>query len=233
MEAFKQPSGAWWGVGTVVTALTITLFALAPARGDAIPSQIGYSTSGWISAPWASGPISFQGLSNATLESSSPFPLGQFVIATQPGVSTTYTDTPFAIDFTAPQFHRVVGAPDTPGAIPHQYDGIFEVQGHLDGMVSSNGHSTVVATFDGVYPYQSFVEMTTDRVYLNGLPFSTSEVQLPETLVLDTGASGEGAFGRANLTVTAQIVPEPSSYAIFLLAILGSFWSLRRINAAS
>jgi hypothetical protein len=218
------------GFGIAALTIGVALIPFFPARGDAIPASIGYSTSGWVSAPWASGPISFVGLSGATLDSDSPFPLGQFAVAiTQPGVTTTYTDTPFAIDFTAPQFHRVVSGTENGHPTLTQYDGVFEVYGHLDGTVGPDGRSNVVATFGGVSPSQSYLVMTADRGYLNGLPFPVSDLRIPTTLALDTPAFGSGASRRGTFPVTAQIAaPEPGSFAIFILAILGSCWSARR-----
>jgi hypothetical protein len=209
-----------------------------PLGAASIAGDIPYSTTAWFSAygfpSTGNMAVGFQGVSG-TLKDFSSIPLGQFTIAPPPGVTTTFKDMPFGIDFHAPQFDStkwVTVTPPPPG-VPYQTlqvtSGTFTVLGHLDGTISAGGGSNLVATIDhvrlGDFPN---IPIIPESIYLNGLPFSKADLHLPQQLDLSTGPHSS-----RTVDLTAEVVPEPSSALVFLLAgaSLGA-WRLRRNGLA-
>lgn len=199
----------------------------APAlRADPIATDIAYSTMGWISNPGEPAdftiPISFLRV-NGTLSDFHSIDLGRFRITSTPGITTTFTDTPFGIEFDAHQFDKIEADP------PHGFKwsvGSFALVGRLNGTVTGGGPSNVVATVDqvlvGPLPWQG---QAAAGHYVNGLPFTASDVKFPRQIDLSAGPDPFNRFVEVNV----EVVPEPSSALVFLVggSALG-VWRLRR-----
>jgi hypothetical protein len=212
-----------------IATLSVLGFAgYAPA--STLDGPLGYRTWGWVGTPGSgpSGlPVRFEGVENATLSSNTPFQIGRFVVDTlPPGVSISYSGTEFAIGFDAPSLRQVVQAPgsDAGETVQTQYDAVFTILGRLDGTLTADGGSALVATINEV-KLQYLGAQTTDRVYLNNLPFTLDDLQLGRILGIATPGTGGGPVATP---VFAQVVPEPATLAAFGL-LLGGL-GLRRLR---
>jgi hypothetical protein len=198
------------------------LFGSPALRAAPIATDINYSTTGWVGNPYgpSSTPIGFIGV-DRTIPDFHWIDLGKFHVSPLPGIPTIFTDTPFGIEFRAPAFNKTESDPKWGFKVSY---GTFTVLGRLNGTLGINGQSDVVATVDKVVagpgPYQV---LPAAGLHVSGLPFAQSDIRVPQVIDLSTGPY----LGRF-VGVTAQVVPEPSSSLVFLLAgsALGA-WRLR------
>lgn len=195
--------------------VAVSVAGFKSASSAEIPSQIDYSTSGWVSMPGGQSPLYFIGIQSGKTAGSEPFDLGNFRVNSLPGVTTTYDHTPFAITFSAPAYNRVV-----PGDVPTNftvYQGSFMVWGYIDGTIFADGHSQLVATFS-TDATGDISERPATGVYLYGLPFPISDIKIPLSLDLSQAAN-ESGYDEGRFAVNVTIVPEPGSVAIFMVGI--------------
>ena len=121
---------------TSALALACLAFVGADARASATQS---YSTSDTIYGGGITGDnvLTFNPVSSGSFAGPSSIGLGAFVMSTLPdGVSTTYNNTAFSITFQPKDGNGMtVGSPAT-------------ITGTLNGTITGNDSSTVVATFN-------------------------------------------------------------------------------------
>lgn len=207
-------------IGTAAWAL------IALATSGAGASTITYNATGEVGnfpllgrpQGTLTGPavVGYDGVMGGTFDLPGPLGLGSLVVSpSASGSASTYTDVPFTVQFVAPEFHKVVGGPSDPNGGPLiQSDALFTLFGHLDGTVQGDGRADLTATVDGLQPV-NLNPVTTDRIYLNDLPFPLSSLTAGPTFHLSTPAGG------GSLALAAQAVPEPSTLALAGLALAG------------
>jgi hypothetical protein len=226
-------------------ALALVLIASGTWRAGAAPldQPIPYETAGSIGQyglPDPSGTIEgaavirFQGQTDASFTPSSPFSLGDFVVAPAAGGGTTYVHTPFEIELRTPEFDRIIPAPlvptpaGPPAGLATVIDNSVVIRGFLDGTVAGSGRSDVVATLAsiavGPAAWRIFAQ---DDLRQYAFPFPLSELSVEGRLPLTTTS---GAGGRFALAAEVLAVPEPTVLCVTLIACAG--WTVgRRVSA--
>lgn len=206
-------SRGWTGPRMAAVALALGLMAAPTAPAATLPptSVNDYGTSGTVkpSTSTVSGTnvISFNSVASGSFLAPSAFSLGEFLVSELPvGVSTTYTNTPFEINYIAQKVN---------GEVPANNQTPLKITGVLNGTVTGPNQSSVVATFD---PIPSSEFRTGD--YLNKLAISGSVLLVPSS------NNGGRTTAQATLTASASPVPEPTTLAVFAAAIAG--YGLRR-----
>jgi hypothetical protein len=207
-------SQGWTGLRTAVIALGFFASASTGTKADSI---LGYGTAGSIDASSANdgvtgaNVISFIPIKSAQVDASSNISLGFFQVAGQAdGQSTTYNNTPFSITY-----------------VPASIDGIavkstISITGVLNGTVTGDNFSTVVATFN---PLTNGSFQATD-----GSNTVTSTLSIPVSLgsqLLVPSLTGNGETTVEGLITTTGTpnnetpAPEPSTIALFLSTVGG------------
>jgi hypothetical protein len=207
-------------LSVIAVAFLMTAYIPRPVLGDEIPSEIDYSTQGWVSTQASQTPLQFTGIQNGKTNGSEPFSLGSFSINAQTGVTTTYDHTPFVIDFIAPAYDRTVWGDSF--ATSKFYEGSFSVSGYVDGTISADGNALLNLTLNQQIMPRFDIARPTAGIYLNGLPFPLSDVKVPQSLSLHVESALDipGAkITNMPVEVTATIVPEPGGIAVFLAGI--------------
>jgi hypothetical protein len=206
----NRGTGGLWRCMLILVGVLL-IGARSSARGDAIPASIAYSSDGFVDPAGTAGrsPVQFQGVTNGTLQGAGPISLGKFVVTPPGGGDVVFNGKKFAVQFTAPDYSWVDPGHRPPGSFPAtvQHDAVFSVFGHLNGVVHADGQANLSATVDNVM-LQGITAQTTDRTYVNSLPFPLSDVRT-QTLSLSTGPGG----GTAGIVV--QVVPEPASVLVY------------------
>lgn len=208
-----RSTSGWIGPRTAAFALAIGLMAASGA--SASPTLINYSTSGQIGSTGVSGPnmVSFNSVADGAFVTPSAFSLGEFLVAAlPPGVTTTYQNTPFSVTYAIKQ----VNGKDTSIAP-------ITITGKLNGDLTGPSQSSVIATFNPIsVPNFTIGELD------NTLSILGSTVSLvPST------TNGGRTTSQAQLFAQAAPVPEPTTFAVFAVAIAGlGYTRLRRAKAA-
>ncbi len=206
-------SGMRAALSVFVATVSLAL-ALAPVV-EADPIQATYSTTGTIGTTGITGPpdVSFQGVSDGTLTTGQPFSLGQFVVTTPSGGgTTTYSWTPFQIEFTVTGSS---GDPSLPKATPVTLSGVLETEdGSGQTLVRAYFLSTNPTVGIGTAPPQAFAFWTTQggSIAYSLYPTSTAVILDP------TGQNGNAFPAQAQLD--AYSAPEPSALATFVAAAI-------------
>jgi hypothetical protein len=200
----------------LIVAAATTADASAVRYDTAAVKGFDYNVDGSRGSLTGPAVATFSGVTGATFGLPGSIHLGSLVVTpAATGVSSHYSDVPFQIQFTAPDYHRVVGTPYVLNGGPvTQYDAQFVVRGHLDGTVLGNGKSDLTLTIDRI-SLGTLYPQTTDRGYLSDLPFSLSSLTAGPTFHLSTAAGG------GSLSLDAQAVPEPSTLAFLGLVVAG------------
>lgn len=209
-------------LSVIAAAFLMTAFIPRSVTAAEMPSEIVYSTKGWVfSQQGSQTPLKFNGVQNGATNGSGPFSLGSFSINAQSGVATTFDHTQFVIDFLAPAYDKFV--PGENNAESTACEGSFSVSGYADGTITADGNASISFTFSPqITPRLDSDRLGQDIYYMNGLPFPLSDVKVPESLHLFVGPALDipGAkITNMPVEVTATIVPEPGSVAIFILGI--------------
>jgi hypothetical protein len=212
----------WTGLRTAVVALGLVASTQTGVNAAAISSTnndsiLGYSTAGSIdtttTADGVSGTnvISFVPITNSQVSATSNVPLGYFQVAAEPtGQSTTYTNTPFSINFIP---GTVAGETPT-SASPITITGVF------NGTITGSNQSSVVATFN------TFNGVST-LTAASGTFTSTLSIPQSSMLPLVPSSAGSGATtveGMIATTLSSNnevAAPEPSTIALFLSTVCG------------
>ncbi|MDR3634413.1 MAG: PEP-CTERM sorting domain-containing protein [Isosphaeraceae bacterium] len=203
------------GLKAAVMALGL-LAAGATAQASPI---VSYTTSGQVQSTGVTGTpvISFNSVvTGQSFSSPSSFSLGDFTVAALPtGQSTTYTNTPFSVTFLVNQIN---GSNPSPNQTPIQVTGV------LNGTISGNDQSTVVAKFDPI----------AKPTFLTGSYSNTLSIfDNPLSLVPSTTNNGLTTAQAYLSNTPVNPVPEPTSVALFLTAIGGLGWKRFRNRKAA
>jgi hypothetical protein len=210
-----QMTQGWKRLRKVAIALGLFAWASVGAKADGI---LTYSTSGFVSGTSGvsgTNAITYESITNASVDTTSNLPLGSFQVASLTGNSTmtTYDNTPFS--FTV---------------LPSAYDGTtlsnftpLTVTGVLNGSVSDD-QSNVIATINPI---------PSDTFTLGGA--TSTLAGLPNQLLLVPASAGgtttlEGAIATVGTVNPQAPVPEPSTIALFLSTVGGL--ALRRFVLA-
>jgi len=199
-------------LSTLSLALTLGGWIATTTEASPISQPIDYASTGFIGG--GAGPITFTGITGSFL-TPGVIGLGNLQVgALAPDVTKVFNDTTFTID---------VGFPTGPGGA-HPW-GHVAITGKLNGLITGSGYSDVVATFttvsqDGSVP----------------LPFTLSNFQTigPVHVVpngINGGTTSLYAYIGPNLAGQEITVPEPSSLAIFGVALAGLGWARRNRKA--
>jgi hypothetical protein len=203
----------WTGLRTAVVALGLFAGASTGANADSI---LSYSTAGSIDASVSNdgvtgaNVISFVPITSASVDANSNLSLGFFQVAAESGsASTTYNNTPFSITY-------VPGSIDG-NAITGQ---AATITGVLNGTVTGNNFSTVVATFTSLTSPSSQV--------VDGSNLVTSTLSIPQgslflvpSLSNNGESTAEGTVVSTGVPVNETPAPEPSTIALFLSTVGG------------
>ncbi len=212
----------WTGLRTAVVALGLVASTQTGVNAAAISSTtndsiLGYSTAGSIDTTTATdgvsgtNVISFVPITNSQVSATSNVPLGYFQVAAEPtGQSTTYTNTPFSINFIP---GTVAGETPT-SASPIKITGVF------NGTITGSNQSSVVATFN---TFNGVSNLTA----ASGTFTSTLTIPQGSMLPLVPSSAGSGATtveGMISTTLSSNNevpAPEPSTIALFLSTVCG------------
>jgi hypothetical protein len=195
-----QMTQGWTGLRSVAIALGLLACAGASVKADGI---LTYSTSGFISGTsgvTGTNAITYESITNASVDTTSNLPLGAFQVAALTGNSTTtYKDTPFSFTVLPSQYNNSPLANFTP----------LTVTGVLNGTVSDS-KSNVVATINPI---------PSDTFALGGA--TSTLAGLPNQLLLVPPSSGGTTTLEGAITTTGNVnpqaaIPEPSTIALFL-----------------
>jgi hypothetical protein len=203
----------WTGLRTAVVALGLFAGASTGANADSI---LSYSTAGSIDASVSNdgvtgaNVISFVPITSASVDANSNLSLGFFQVAAESGsASTTYNNTPFSITY-------VPGSIDG-NAITGQ---AATITGVLNGTVTGNNFSTVVATVTSLTSPSSQV--------VDGSNLVTSTLSIPQgslflvpSLSNNGESTAEGTVVSTGVPVNETPAPEPSTIALFLSTVGG------------
>jgi hypothetical protein len=229
----------WRPTPRLATAtLTATLafaFALAtcPLAGAASVQTYAYDTSGSISGPSGNVPITFQPETyTSSLATPGSVVLGDFITNPLPSTATlTYNNTPFSITLYVGSFN-----------VPNSYAGpanetAYKISGMLNGTIGGDGSSSMMATVNAVTTLGS----GTPPFPVSDLVFSTQGIAAPngsqegitaftaQILVAGLPISSSSSGGGPGSPKTA---PEPSTIAVFGLALAGFAWRQRSRSRA-
>jgi hypothetical protein len=212
----------WTGLRTAVVALGLVACAQPGVKAAAISSTtsdalLGYSTAGSIdtttTADGVSGTnvISFVPITNSQVSATSNIPLGYFQVAAEPtGQSTTYTNTPFSINF----------IPGTVAGETPTSSSPITITGVVNGTITGSNQSSVVATFNTVSGVSNLAAAS-------GTFSSTLTIPQGSMLPLVPSSAGSGATTVEGMISTALSpnnevpAPEPSTIALFLSTVCG------------
>jgi hypothetical protein len=202
----------WTGLRTAVIALGLFACASTGVNADSI---LGYGTAGSIDASSSNdgvtgaNVISFIPIKSAQVDASSNISLGFFQVAGQAaGQSTTYTNTPFSITY-----------------VPASVDGTavnssISITGVLNGTVTGNNFSTVVAKFNpltnGSFQIADGTNMVTSTL---SIPLG-SQLLVP-SLTGNGETTVEGLITTSGVPIKEHAAPEPSTIALFLSTVGG------------
>lgn len=196
---------------TPTTATTTSTTSDSSKQGPAVATNLIYNTSGIVGTTGISGKsvINFVPVSNSGVQTSTSLSLGTFVVsALDPGQTTTYNHTPFAISYAT----RTVNGTDVSASQP-----LLTLTGFLNGQVTGSDQSNVVATFDPISD-PSF-KLTPNLTGFLSLPS-------PQRTLVPSTTFGGQSTAEGFVTVRAQPIPEPGTIA--LLVVAGAGIGLRR-----
>jgi hypothetical protein len=225
-EGRMRKTRGWTGPRTAVVALTLGLLA-APAvqagpivgtqvseaeataalQSGAATSVMEYTTAGTIGQTGITGPngISFNAVAGGSLLAPSAFSLGEFLVSALPaGVSTSYENTPFEINYIAQKVN---------GETPGENGTPTKITGVLNGTITGPNQSSVVAKFDPIEESEFRTGDFLNKISVNGM-----------VLLVPSSNNGGRTTAQATLTATyspVPPVPEPATITVFLAAIAG------------
>jgi hypothetical protein len=221
-----QMTQGWTRLRIVAIALGLFAWATASAKADGI---LTYSTSGYVNgstgvsttldgstvAPTTNA-ITYASVNNATVDTISNLPLGEFQVAPLgANMTTTYSNTPFSFTLIPSAYNGTALTNFTP----------LTVTGLLNGTLTGGAQSSVIASISSIS--NNTFELGGATSTLAGLP--------NQVLLVPNSAGGvttlEAAINTVGTVNPAQApVPEPSTIALFLTTVGGL--ALRRYVVA-
>jgi hypothetical protein len=222
-----RPDGPTSSTRIILLALLALASVSRPRATEA--AAVTYTTTGQV-WPWTEGNgaasaiigpnvIAFQGVTRGTFLTPGAFRLGTFVVAPEPnGSSTIYENAAFSI-----WLQTSLGGTIAPSATLSPYSTV-ELDGVLNGTVSSNGQSTVVATIDAITPSPP-ISASAGSVYTSvlDLPFPLASLSVVQPIVLASALRG----GETALLGRITTVAEPTGLAVSTAALAGTAWIRR------
>jgi hypothetical protein len=208
-EAMRRTRG-WTGLRTTVIALGLAAATAGGVRASTISNNpmLSYDTVGSTidNTVGVNGTpvISFVPVTGGSFLSSSNLSLGSFSVSSPgDGQTTTYTNTPFSLKFSADALN---GAAISPNQSP------ITISGILNGQVNGPSQSNVTATFSAL----------SQPTFATGL-FSNTLAMPSLVSVVPSTSNGGMSSVQVSLTsvATGSPVPEPSTIVIFAAAIAG------------
>jgi hypothetical protein len=202
----------WSGLLTAVIALSLSAWTTTGVKAAPVPNLLDYGTAVVNIGPTGisgTNVVNFVPVQSAAIDPNSNVPLGEFQVTKLPdGASTTYTNTPFEINFIPTSY----GSTSLTGVSPIHLSGI------LNGTINGNYASNVSVSFNPV---------ADGTFQLNGVPSTLNLQQNDQKLLVPYSAGGtttlEGTIvtsGNPNPNPEAA-APEPSTIALFLSTLGG------------
>lgn len=213
----------WTGPRTAVVALTLGLLAAPAVQAGAISGttvsdseaaaaiEAGvatsineYTTAGTIGLTGITGPnaIGFNSVAGGSFLAPSAFSLGEFLVSALPaGVSTTYENTPFEINYIAQKVN---------GETPDDNGTPIKVTGVLNGTITGPNQSSVTAKFDPIAESEFRTGNFVNTLSVNGT-----------ILLVPSSNNGGRTTAQATLSADYSPVPEPATITVFLAALIG------------
>jgi hypothetical protein len=216
-EEMMHMTKGWSGLRTAVIALSLFAWTTTGVKAAAMPTLLDYSTAGTIGTAGVSGanvisfvPIGTAGNPYGVVDpTSSNIALGSFQVAPLPGnQSTTYTNTPFQINFIPYSYGGTVLAPAS-GTTSTSVTPVT-LSGVLNGTVTGNYSSTVQVSFN---PLNSSPSNDLPFKLGNGVPTALVPAQDGGTTTLESSVNGSPN--------NESPAPEPSTIALFLSTLGG------------
>src|SRR5262249_39183427 len=208
-----QMTQGWMRLRSVAIALGLFAWASVSAKADGI---LTYSTSGFISGTsgvTGTNAITYESITNASVDTTSNLPLGAFQVAKLTGDSTTttYNNTPFSFTVLPSKYTE-----ESLKDLTH-----LTVTAGLNGTLTGDSKSNVIATIN---------PLPSDTLQLGSA--TSTLAGLPNQLLLVPASAGgtttlEGAIATAGTVNPQAPVPEPSTVALFLSTVGGL--ALRRL----
>lgn len=201
----------------------VSITTSAPLRTLGFLALVGFSSIGTVTAApltgtysystWGDvgaragvpvGTIWFDGARQSTLLTPGSISLGQFESRALPeGAGLTYHNMPFYITLTTEQVGGGYGS-----------SGGLSIEGVLNGTVTGTTRSDVLATVTSIRPFGP-----------GPLPFPLASFHIDAPQVLAApGVNG----GLTTLTARIDPIPEPTSWAVFAMALAAGFSQFRR-----
>lgn len=198
------------------SALMISLAFATVATASPIASQVTYNAVGQVGIAGTSGSsaIGFDSLWNGSVFAPGYLDLGSFTMVNpNPGLTTTYSNTPFWITVSV---KTVDGVSPSPNGSPVVLSGV------LNGSMFDSGYSNVIATFSSNSSSQQLFQLGDYDAFLGNIN------ALPLRITPDNNGKMR-VLGQLSLFP----VPEPASVAVFALIGLGSVRLARRKRTAA
>ena len=182
-------------------------------------ASFAYDTTGNVELQAAPGSVvgpatlDYQGVTKGTYAwaSGQPIQLGQFAVnpaSVTSGVATTFNQTPFDVEVTAPEFDRTSKVPLLDQAFPklgrdlHLKTSTVNsliIRGRLNGTVSAAGVSGVAATIDSV-KLGGVQAHTQDHITKYTFPIRFAQLKLPSSWTI-------GSTATPNAPANAALIP--------------------------
>jgi hypothetical protein len=195
------------GFLALVSLSSLGTVTAAPSIG-----ALTYHTTGNVGTYFGDpvGTISFDGEWAAPLATPGSIRLGQFQSrALAEGAGLTYSDFPFYITLVTDQGNG--GYDATSG---------LSIAGLLNGTVTGTTQSDVMATITSVQPYG-----------MAPLPFPLANIHVDAPqLLAPPGVNGGRTTLNARIDPFPPPIPEPTSWAVFAMALVAGLRRLRRIR---
>ncbi len=202
-----------WAASSALALLG--LFLAQPLSASPMASLVTYDAVGQVGISGTSGPsaIGFDSQWNGSLFAPGYLDLGSFTMVNpNPGIHTTYNNTPFWISVT---IKTIDGVSPVPNESPVLLTGV------LSGTMYDSGYSNVIATFSPNSSSQKLFQVGQYEAFLGQIN------ALPLRITTDNGGKMR-VLGQLSLFP----VPEPTSIAVFALLGLGGVGIYRRSRRA-
>ncbi|MFM1801751.1 MAG: hypothetical protein RJA81_1103 [Planctomycetota bacterium] len=211
MKSFLMRVSLATAIFCIVHSVSLTK-PLQAASMSSVPS-LGFTTSGQIGSEGITGinALSFKSQNDPVWGTTGTRYLGQFLVAPLPnGVTTSYNNTPFSVSI-LPLGLQV-------NDIWYTNTEPIVLKGRLNGTVTGNTYSSLVATFDPVDPWVDIVQggVPNYQTFLTGVgPFLVNPDNSTQVSM--------------NWMLVENVVPVPEPSTIIVISSgLSLFWVARR-----